>query len=96
MSAKKTKRVDVKTRINSALNTTKRAVKNSNEFALNTTEGFVTESLIVAEQWQKVTKKAISGGFKLAANQQDLVFEALEAMKGQYAYGRKKVTKFFA
>ena len=74
----------------------KSVIKNSNEFALNTTEGFVTESLVVAEQWQKVTKKAIAGGFKLVSNQQDLVFEALEAVKNQYTYGRKKVTKLFA
>ena len=83
-------------KIKETLNTTKKVIKDSNEFALITTEGFITESLIVVEQWQKVTKKAINGGFKLASNQQDLVFETLETVKGQYKYGRKKVTKLFA
>lgn len=74
----------------------KKAIKNSNEFALASTEGFVTESLIFAEQWQKVAQKAIIGGFKLADNQQDLVFQALEAVKGQYKHGKKRAKKLFA
>ncbi len=85
-------KVDIK----EAFNTTKKALKNSNEFALTTADGVVTESLHVAEQWQKVTQKAINGGFKLADNQQDLVFQALEAVKGQYTHGKKRVTKLFA
>ena len=96
MSTKKTKKVALKTRVNTAFNATKKAIKNTNEFALSTTEGFVTESLNVAEQWQNVTKKAINGGFKLASGQQDLMFEALKAVKGQFTYGRKRVKKLLA
>ena len=93
MSTKKTKKVALKTRVNTAFNTTKKAIKNTNEFALSTTEAFVTESLIVAEQWQNVTKKAINGGFKLISGQQDLLFEGLEAVKGQFTHGKKRVKK---
>lgn len=74
----------------------KKALKDSNEIALTTTEGLITKSLHVAEQWQKVAQKAIKGGFKLAENQQDLIFQALEAVKSQYAYGKKRTKKLFA
>ena len=77
------------------LNTTKNVLKDSNEFALLTVDGVVSEAFHVAEQWQKVTRKGINGGFKLAANQQDLTFQAIEAAKGQYTYGKKRVKKLF-
>ena len=82
--------------VSNGFNTIKKTIKNSNEFALKTTEGFVNESLIATEKWQKVAQKAIDGGFKLASNQQDLVFQSLIAMKGQYSHGKKKVVKLFA
>ena len=96
MSTKKTKKIAVKTRVNTVFNTTKKMIKNTNDFALTTTEGFVTESLNVVEQWQNVTKKAINGGFKLSSGQQDLMFEALETVKGQITHSKKRVRKLFA
>ena len=96
MSTKKTKKVALKTRVNTVFNTTKKMIKNTNDFALTTTEGFVTESLNVVEQWQNVTKKAINGGFKLSSGQQDLMFEALETVKGQITHSKKRVKKLFA
>ena len=96
MSTKKTKKVALKTKINTAFNTTKKLIQNTNEFALTTTEELVAESLNVAEQWQNVAKKAIDGGFKLTSGQQDLMFEALEALKGQLTHGKKKVQKLIA
>ena len=96
MSTKKTKKVALKTRVNTVFNTTKKMIKNTNDFALTTTEGFVTESLNVVEQWQNVTKKVINGGFKLSSGQQDLMFEALETVKGQITHSKKRVKKLFA
>jgi len=96
MSTKKTKKVTLRTRINTGLNTAKKVIINTNDFALTTTEGFIGESLIVAEQWQNVTKNAINGGLKLASGQQDLMFEALEVVKGQFIYSKKRVKKLFA
>ena len=96
MSTKKTKKVALKTRINTGFNTAKKVIKNTNDYALETTEGFIGESLNVAEQWQAVTKKAINGGFKLSSGQQDLMFEALEAVKGQFIYGKKRVKNLLA
>ena len=73
-----------------------KALKNSNEFALTTADEIVGESLHVAEQWQKVAQKGIKGAFILVDNQQDLLFQALDAVKKQYTHGKKRVNKLFA
>ena len=86
----------IKADLKKVVKNSKTLVKNGNDWALKTTEGAVSETLVVAEQWQKVTQKAINGGFKLANNQQDLVFQALIAIKGQYTHGKKRVKTLFA
>ena len=96
MSTKKSKIAIVKKRFNAAIDTTKGSVKKVNEFALKTTEEVVTETMTIAEQWQKVSVKAIKEGFKLASTQQDIVFDALDSLKTQFKYGKKKVVKLFA
>lgn len=93
------KKVNIKTvkgTVKTALNTTKKVAKQTNEFALNTTEDVVLETITVAGQWQKVTDKALKGGLKLMANQQDLVFTTLEIFKGQMINSKKRFTKIFA
>ena len=89
---KKFKKADLK----KVVKNSKELAKSSNDWALNTAEGAVSETLVVAEQWQKVAQKAINGGFKLADNQQELVFQALTAVKGQYTHGKKRVKTLFA
>ena len=96
MKTKKMKKAISQINITRIFDATKKTVRNSNDFALATTEDLVTESIQVAEQWQKVAQQAIKGGLKLAANQQDLMFQTLEAVKGQYKHGKKKVDKLFA
>ena len=66
-------------------------VKNINKFFLDTTEDVLEETLERAEDWQLVGQKAIHGGIKIAAKQQDLVFDALEAAKKQMVKGKKRV-----
>lgn len=95
MSKKVNKRT-VKSTVNTAINTTKKVARQTNEFALNTTEEVVLETINVAGQWQKVTDKALKGGLKLMANQQDLVFTTLEMFKGQMINSKKRLTKIFA
>ena len=95
MSKKVNKRT-VRGTVNTAINNTKKVAKQTNEFALNTTEGVVLETINVAGQWQKVTDKALKGGLKLMANQQDLVFTTLEMFKGQMINSKKRLTKIFA
>lgn len=82
--------------ISNALNSPKKMVTKANDYALNTTETVVTESLEITAQWQQVADKALKGGLKLAANQQDLVFDILTEMKGQAKKGRKKFSKLVA
>lgn len=96
MSTKKSKIAEVKKRFNAAVDTTKDSVKKANEFALNTTEEVFTETFTIAEQWQKVSIKAIKEGFKFASKQQDIVFDGLDTFKAQLTQGKKRFTKLFA
>ena len=65
-------------------------VKGINKFVLDTTEDVLDETLNRAEEWQSVGEKAIHSGLKIAAKQQDLVFDALEMMKKQIKKGKKR------
>ena len=95
MARKKTKTAVIN-KVNTAIDTTKKVAKQTNEFALNTTEDVVLGTINAAGQWQKVTDKALKSGLKLMANQQDLMFSALEMFKGQVVTGKKRMTKIFA
>ncbi len=88
--------IEPKKMLNKAMDTTKNVAIKANEYALNTTETVVTESLEVAEQWQNVADKAIKGGLHLAAAQQDLLFDALTGVKGQFILGKKRLFKLMA
>jgi len=70
-----------------AIETVKATATKANDFALKSTEKAVLESLTIAGQWQGVTAKAVKGGLKLAATQQDILFDTLEAAKGQAVKG---------
>lgn len=73
-----------------SLKSVRNTIKNTNKFMLDTTEEVLEESLKRTEDWQNVGEKAIKGGLKLAAKQQDLVFDTLEALKKQIKKGRKR------
>jgi len=96
MSTKKSKKVGIVTKFNTAIKTTKDTVKDANNFALNTTEEVVTATINATTQWQKVTSTALRGGFKLMSNQQNLVFDALESFKKQAIDGKKRASALFA
>jgi len=93
---KKTIKNTTKTKVSQAMNTTKTFVNKANDFALNTTENVVTETIEATAQWQTVADKAIKGSLKLAANQQDLVFETLTSIKGQLKDSKKRFKKLVA
>jgi len=93
------KKINLKTAkefISKATKRTKKAVLNANDTALTAVENAVTESIDITAQWQKVTDKALQGGLKLAANQQDLIFDALYEVKNQIKAGKKKFSKSVA
>lgn len=64
-----------------------------NKFVLETTEEVVDMGIRRAGQWQEIADKAVKGGLKVSAKQQDLVFEALESAKGQIIRGKEKVAE---
>ena len=78
---------------NKATKRTKKMVLGANDTALYVVENVVTETIDMTAQWQKVTDKALKGGLKLAANQQDLIFDALNEVKNQIKAGKKKFSK---
>ena len=96
MSTKKQKKATVISKVNTAIVTVKNSATKANEFALNTTEEIVLETISIASEWQKVTDKALKGGVKLMENQHNIVFDTLEAFKSQFLYGKKKISKVFA
>lgn len=73
-----------------SLKNLRNSVKSINKFILDTTEEVLDETLDRAEDWQLVGEKAIKGGIKIAAKQQDLVFDALETVKKQVTQGKKR------
>lgn len=95
MKNKSTKK-NVKGLVGNAMATTKKFVIKTNDLALAKTEEAVTTSLEVTAQWQTVADKAIKGGLKLAANQQDLVFDILNEIKDHALEGKKKFRKLVA
>ena len=82
--------------INKTVKTVKEVAIKANAFALKSTEGVVLETLKVAEQWQGVTHKALKGGLKVTAKQQDLFFDTLETAKGQLVKGFKRSKVLFS
>lgn len=86
----------VKGMLSTGVATSKKLASKANVYALNTTERVVTESLEMTSQWQQVADKALKGGLKLAANQQDLVFDILTEIKGNVKKGKKRFSKLVA
>ena len=89
-TAKKATQKVEKFNVEQAIQRVKTTSQDVNNFALEATEDIVNETLARTEQWQGVATKAIEGGFKLVSKQQDIVFDTLESLKGQFTYGRKR------
>lgn len=85
----------VTTVFNKTIETVKTTATKANDFALKSTEKVVVETLNVAGQWQDVTAKAVKGGLKLAATQQDIMFDTLEATKGHAVKAFKRSKALF-
>jgi len=68
----------------------KNTIKTANNFVLETTEEILDEAIAKGAAWQNISAKAIEGGLKLAKNQQDVIFTALETIKSSFVKGRKR------
>lgn len=82
--------------LESTIDRVKKTATDVNKVALETSEDLVNEVVVRGEQWQNVTTKAIDGSIKLIAKQQDIVFDALESVKGQLSYSRKRLKNLFS
>ncbi len=67
-----------------------------NQFMLKTSEELVDIAVKRGSEWQNVADKAVKGGLKLASNQQDILFNTLEIVKGQVIDTRKRVKTLFS
>lgn len=96
MATKSAKKVTKKIDMNKGFDAIKDTTKNINDFALETSSEVLEATFNTASLWQGVAEKAIKGGFKLARKQQDITFDALESVKGQFVSSRKRFTKLFS
>ncbi len=96
MATKTAKKVTNKIDINKGFDAIKDTTKNINDFALETSTEVLDATFNTATLWQGVAEQAIKGGFKLARKQQDITFDALETVKGQFVSSRKRFTKLFS
>lgn len=69
--------------------------KSINEYTLKTAEEVVDGAIANGEKWQGIGHKAVKGGLKLAAKQQDIMFDTLEVVKGQLTGSAKRFKKLF-
>ncbi|MEM9820952.1 MAG: hypothetical protein AAF985_07760 [Bacteroidota bacterium] len=67
------------------LDNIKETAKTVNNYTLKTADELVDGAIQNGEKWQSITNKAVKGGLKLAAKQQDIMFSTLETVKDQLA-----------
>ena len=70
-----------------------KTTKEINDYTLNTAQELVDGAVVNGEKWQGVAQKAVKGGLKLAAKQQDIVFDTLESLKDQLSQSTKRFKK---
>lgn len=73
-----------------------KATKSVNDYTLKTAEGLLDGALENGEKWQGIASKAVKGGLKLAEKQQDMMFDTLEAVKGQLIQSTSRFRKLFS
>ncbi len=84
--------IDVKANVKNLKST----AKNANEFALSTADDLVEGALKNSKKWQGVAEKAVKGGLHLAERQQDIVFDTLETVKGQFLQSASRIKTLFS
>lgn len=94
--AKKTNNKDFAKTMDKRFEQVKNVASDANKFVYETADEIVDGAVKRGEEWQGVAEKAIKGGLKLASNQQDLVFDTLEVVKGQFKAGTKRFRALFS
>ncbi len=83
-------------KVSDRLTAIKGAAINANEYALQASNELIEGLEANGTKWQKVGEKALQTGLKLAENQQDLMFNTLEAVKIQFGSTANRFKKLFA
>lgn len=73
-----------------------KTVKEVNNYTLKTADEVVEGVFENSEKMQEIAAKAVKGGLKLAAKQQDIIFDTLETVKGQLVVTGKRFKKLFS
>jgi len=74
---------------------TKANVKTANKVALGSADYLIDMTLDNGKKIQNLSAKALDGGFKIAAKQQDIVFTTLETLKGQLTKNASRFKDLF-
>lgn len=74
----------------------RKSIKEINNFAVETANIIIDETFETTAEWQNILDKAVKSGFQVASKNQELVFSALESMKGSLKNGTKKFSSFFS
>ncbi len=86
---------DVADVASATVNTARETAKTANKVALDSAEDLVDVAFENGKKLQTITAKAIDGGFKIAAKQQDIVFTTLETVKGQLTKNASRFRDLF-
>ena len=73
-----------------------KATKDVNAYTLKTADELVDGAIKNGEKWQGVANKAVKGSLKLAAKQQDIMFDNLETIKGQLTNTATRLKKLIS
>lgn len=87
--------IDVAEVATSTVKTAKATAKTANKVALESADDLVDVAFENGKKLQSLTAKAIDGGFKIAAKQQDIVFTTLETVKGQLTKNASRFRDLF-
>ena len=73
----------------------KETTEKVNDYSVETAEEIIEEVLKGSKIWQNFLEKALKNGVGFYADQQELVFDTLEKLKGQYKTGNLKFKDLF-
>lgn len=71
----------------------RKAIANTNNQLVKAADEVLDTTVAKSEEWQAVASKAVKGTMTLAAKQQDIIFDTLEAVKVQLVEGSKRMRK---
>lgn len=96
MKTKKSNKNTEVSYVESAVEVAKSVASEVTDATYKTTKSIAEGTITRGEQWTKVAEKAVDGGFKLATNQQKLVFDTLETVKADVMKNKDRIKALFS